>query len=211
MRNRKIDVIIPAYKGHNTIWQTLCSIASQTIINDIEVTIVNDCCPEGSYQAFVNMFSPYMIIREVRTDENKGLVVARQKGIDSTNNEYITFINVGDFFYSVTALDTLRKAIEETVSPEKGISTGSEYACVTSSFFDEANDSIIKYPYGYTTYLHGKLYRREFLEKHNVQFSNIRADEDTSFNTVIRMLCCIPENPANDIDSLTYLWKNNHN
>ena len=59
MKNNKIDVIIPAYKAQKTIMRTLSSIAEQTIIDDIEVTIVNDCCPNGDYKKFVQMFSPF--------------------------------------------------------------------------------------------------------------------------------------------------------
>lgn len=38
----KIDIIIPAYKAQNTLLRTLSSIASQEIVDDVEVTIVND-------------------------------------------------------------------------------------------------------------------------------------------------------------------------
>ena len=39
----RIDVIIPAYKAQDTIIRTLSSIAMQTIKDDVDVTIVNDC------------------------------------------------------------------------------------------------------------------------------------------------------------------------
>jgi len=66
MKKNRIDVIIPAYKAHNTILRTLSSIAEQTILQDVDVTIVNDCCPEGDYSKFVKMFSPYMSIKEIK-------------------------------------------------------------------------------------------------------------------------------------------------
>ena len=50
-KNNRIDVIIPAYKAHGTILRTLSSIAEQTILSDVDVTIVNDCCPEGDEYA----------------------------------------------------------------------------------------------------------------------------------------------------------------
>ena len=39
----KIDVIIPAYKAQNTILRTLSSIAEQEILEDLEVTIPENC------------------------------------------------------------------------------------------------------------------------------------------------------------------------
>lgn len=206
MRNRKLDVIIPAYKGHKTIWQTISSIASQTIISDIETTIVNDCCPGGNYQEFVKMFSPYMKIKEVNTDKNGGPGVARQKGIDSTNNEYIAFIDDDDVFYSATAIETLRNAIEEPVISANGQLAQNSFAYVTSPFIESAK-SMFLHPNGDTIYMHGKLYRRDFLDKYKVHFSELRAGEDVGFNTWVRMLCNMPENLANDIDVVTYLYK----
>lgn len=61
MGNNKIDVIIPAYKAHGTLLRTLSSIAEQTILKDVDVTIVNDCCPEGDYGEFIKMFSCILI------------------------------------------------------------------------------------------------------------------------------------------------------
>ena len=66
----KIDVIIPAYKAQNTILRTLSSIAEQEILEDLEVTIVNDADGIG-YKEFVDMFSPYMKIKEITMDANK--------------------------------------------------------------------------------------------------------------------------------------------
>ena len=60
----KIDVIIPAYKAQGTILRTLSSIAEQAILDDVEVTIVNDHDGIG-YKKFVDMFKPYMKIREL--------------------------------------------------------------------------------------------------------------------------------------------------
>ena len=52
-----IDVIIPVYKAHSTLMRTLSSIACQSIVDNLRVTLVNDCCPEGDYQYFVDKFS----------------------------------------------------------------------------------------------------------------------------------------------------------
>jgi glycosyltransferase involved in cell wall biosynthesis len=76
--NHKIDVIIPAYKAHDTILRTLSSIIAQTILEDLTITIVNDCCPDGSYKKF----KPYIDIKEIKLKKK----VARQKGIDEASN-----------------------------------------------------------------------------------------------------------------------------
>lgn len=111
MKN-KIDIIIPAYKAQKTILRTLSSIAEQTILPDLTVTIVNDCCPNGNYSEFVNLFKPYMNIREIQLPENGGPGVARQYGIDNTNNEFFTCIDADDTFCGATALEILREGIK---------------------------------------------------------------------------------------------------
>ena len=69
MKSEKLDIIIPAYKAQNTIYRTLASIAMQAIIDDIEVTIVNDC--DGSdYQDYINYYSKFFKIKEIKMPEN---------------------------------------------------------------------------------------------------------------------------------------------
>ena len=103
----KIDIIIPAYKAQNTILRTLSSIAIQEIVDDVEVTIVNDADGIG-YQKFVDMFSPFMKVRELVMPKNGGPGDARQYGIDNTTNPLLMFIDADDTFSGAFALKTLR-------------------------------------------------------------------------------------------------------
>ena len=89
---KKLDVIIPAHKAQNTILRTLSSIAQQTILDKIVVTIVNDADGIG-YQKFIDMFGNVMDIKELVMDTNGGPGVARQYGIDNTTCPYFTCIS----------------------------------------------------------------------------------------------------------------------
>ena len=106
----KIDVIIPAYKAQNTIIRTLSSLAMQSVVKDLKITIVNDCDGEG-YQHFVDMFSPYMDIQELVMEKNGGPGDARQYGIDHTDNPLLTFIDADDTFAGAYALHILRSSL----------------------------------------------------------------------------------------------------
>ena len=97
----KIDIIIPAYKAQNTILRTLSSIAEQEILEDLEVTIVNDADGIG-YKEFVDMFSPYMKVKEIVMEKNGGPGEARQYGIENTTNPFITFIASCPIIASIT-------------------------------------------------------------------------------------------------------------
>ena len=210
MSNRKIDVIIPAYKAQGTILRTLSSIATQSILEDVEVTIVNDACPNGDYQEFVKMFSPYFPIREVRLDVNGGPGVARQKGIDETHNDYFTCIDADDTFASAIALETLRTAIEEPLIMTNGQRINNAYKCVTSTFIQLGEDlkHMVAHQGGDMVWVFGKLYRRDFIEKYKIRFNETRANEDTGFNTWVRLICDRPDEQVKAIPEATYFWHN---
>ena len=106
----KVDIIIPAYKAQDTILRTLSSVAMQEIVDDLEVTIVNDCDGIG-YQKFVDMFSPYFKIREIVMEKNGGPGDCRQFGLDNTSNPLVTFIDADDTFAHAFALKILRNLI----------------------------------------------------------------------------------------------------
>ena len=103
----RIDVIIPAYNAHDTLRRTLGSIIAQDIVDDLDVIIVNDCS-DKDYSEFVEMFSKFVNIREIKLEKNGGPGVARQKGIEATKNPLITFIDADDSFSGAFALKTLR-------------------------------------------------------------------------------------------------------
>ena len=199
MKNGRIDVIIPAYKAHKTIMRTLSSIAEQTIIDDVDVTIVNDCCPDGSYKDFIKLFSPYMKIREIKLEENGGPGVARQYGIDNTENEFFTCIDADDTFAGTIALETMRTGINE--SPI--------FKCASATFFQLGDTLKQIVPHkDDMVWMFGKLYRRDFIEKYKIRFNDTRANEDTGFNTMVQLLCDNPNEQIRFIPEVVYYWHN---
>lgn len=178
-RNNRIDIIIPAYKAQGTILRTLSSIACQSILSDLDVTIVNDCCPNGDYSEYVKMFSPYMNVREIRMPENGGPGLARQYGIDNTVNQYFTCIDADDTFAGALALETLRAGIQLNPTIQCCVGTFSELH-ENLQIVPHQNDMV---------WMFGKIYKREFIDKYGVRFNDTRANEDTGFNTIVRLLC----------------------
>lgn len=191
----KIDVIIPAYKAHGTIIRALSSIACQTIVGDVSVTIVNDGCPEGDYGEAVRMFSPVMDVREIRMPKNGGPGMARQYGIDNTEGEFITFIDADDTLFRVDALAKLRDEIKED----------QRYKCASGAFHADKFRNDVKKSSHIMVWVFGKLYRREFLDKYQVRFSpTLRANEDSAFNRQVLMLCDNPEEDIKYVEEVMY-------
>lgn len=195
--NGKIDIIIPAYKAQNTILRTLSSIACQSILSDLEVTIVNDCCPNGNYEKYVKMFSPYMKIREIKMESNGGPGLARQFGIDNTDNQYFTCIDADDTFAGALSLEMLRVGIQMSPTIQ---------CCVGS--FAELHENLQIIPHqNDMVWMFGKLYKRDFIDRYNIHFNDTRANEDTGFNTIVRLLCNNNQNEiVHWINEVVYYW-----
>ncbi len=190
----RIDVVIPAYKAQDTILRTLSSIAEQEILSDLDITIVNDTDGIG-YKPFVDMFSPFMNIKEITMPENAGPGEARQFGIDHTNNPLITFIDADDTFSGRFALKILRLNI---IDPK--------ISCVFSNFLEDQLNAYIQHPND-SVWMFGKLYKRDFINKYKIHFppENSRSNEDGFFNTLCKLYQTENEQ-IKYIPDITYYW-----
>ena len=208
--NRNIDVIIPAYNVSDEIlFRCLASIACQDIVNELEVTIVDDASTEQNYNDVIKHFNSILKINLLRYEENGGPGVARQYGLDNTNNGYVTFIDADDTFNGSFALKALRNSIEIN-DPLFQMAVG---------VFDEVHEEglkpgdgpILLAHEGDLVWMFGKLYRRSFIDKYNIHFHpTSRANEDNGFNTMCR-LCCNDNEQINFISAHVYYWHESPN
>lgn len=192
--NNKIDIIIPAYKAQNTILRTLSSIALQEVVNDIDVTIVNDVDNIG-YQKFVDIFKPFFNVREIVMEKNGGPGDARQYGLDNTENPFVMFIDADDTFSGAFAIKTLRDQL--LAEPYN--------ACCFSQFLEQQPTAYIGHPND-SVWMFGKIYKREFIKKYNIHFlPGSRANEDNGFNMLCK-LCANQNEQIKYIQDITYYW-----
>ena len=208
--NRKIDVIIPAYNvPDNILFRCLASIACQDIASELEITIVDDASEKQNYAAVIKNFEPILKINLLRYEINGGPGVARQYGIDHTHNGYMTFIDADDTFNGAFALKALRNGIE--------MNNGLFQMCV--GVFDEVHEDglvpcdgpILMAHEQDLVWMFGKMYRRSFIDKHNIRFhESSRANEDNGFNRLFQ-LCTNDHEQINFIAAHVYYWHENPN
>ncbi|NCB63441.1 MAG: glycosyltransferase family 2 protein [Clostridia bacterium] len=172
-----IDVIIPAYNAHATICRTLHSIAMQTNVKNLCVTIVDDCSPDGGYGEFAAWFSPFLEIQEVRTPCNGGPGAARQKGLDETDGDFVIFVDADDTLLCANSLAMLEREL---------VYGGLDMA--GGHFLEELEDGRFVTHADNLVWMFGKLYRRSFLDRFLIRFNDTRANEDTGFNTLVKAL-----------------------
>ena len=168
-----IDIIIPIYNARKTLELTLMSIRLQTIINKINIYLIDDNSSED-YKDILNKYKDMNIIY-IKLDKNNGPAVARQKGIEMSSSKYIMFIDADDLLYDADSIKKLFNKIEE------------DYDYVVGITIDEKQNTQIMNE----SDLHGKIYKREFLLKNNIKFNNTRVHEDNYFNNLV--LLCEPK------------------
>lgn len=188
-----IDVIIPAYNAHETIERTLYSIAYQRNSENLNVYIINDNSIKD-YSKEIDFLKNFINIRELKLKENSGPGYARQYGIEHSGSEYIVFIDSDDVFATPLSLITLENAIKASNSD-----------VVVSAFIEEkTKDEFIFYDNDPIA-LHGKIYKRKFIEKNKIKFPYFYAEEDNAFNHLVFL-----NNPIKKIiQDKTYIWMNN--
>ena len=189
-----LSIIIPAYNAKNTIETTLNSIKNQKLSILFEVVIVNDCS-NYNYKEYIDKYNKYFNIREINTKVNSGPGVSRQLGIDNTRSKYILFIDSDDCFYNEKSISKMYNNIKKE-----------NYDLLIGNFIMKTG-LIDKKMYKDLIWLHGKMYKRSFLEKYNIKFNDTRANEDNGFNRLILFM-----NPKIIyLNEFVYIYNNNIN
>ncbi len=172
----KLSVIIPLYCGHETLSQTLHSIAMQSIVDETEIVIIND--HDGiDYSDILSNFSN-LNIRYVVHSENRGCGGARNTGIREAQNLYVTFADSDDQFVNSLCFEIMYNRIK------------AEGADMLAGAFEsemrQDNGIAIKKMERSPVWCHNKFYRRQFLLDNNLFFNeNLRICEDTEFHQLL--------------------------
>lgn len=182
----KVSIIMPIYNAEKYLEKSLDSILNQSYRN-IELILINDGSTDSSKhicEVYQNKDSRVKFI----DIENSGPGYARNVGIDNAIGDYISFVDADDWI-EVEAIETLLN-----------ISILNDYDVVSSNHYrvvDEIEISKNNYKTGELSdtyesfktsssfgYVWGKLYKKSFINKHEIRFSEERKVflEDTLFN-----------------------------
>lgn len=175
----------------------LNSLCAQTK-KEFFVTIIQDCDGED-YSDIISEYKKRLHIYFLKNEKNIGAGETRQRGIDISDKfDYIMFLDVDDIL-NPRAVELL-------------------YTFSKSNFADVTTSKIIvekKYGKGFilqgrqaNTWLHGKIYRTQYLKDNNISFfKGIRYNEDVSFNLLALHL----SKKIYFLDEETYIWRDYKN
>lgn len=103
-RNYDISVIVPVYNAEPYLQECIDSLINQTK-RDIEIVLVNDGSDDGSRDIILRNCKKYDNITFV-DQENKGVCIARNAGLNVAKGKYIGWLDSDDFL-KPQALETL--------------------------------------------------------------------------------------------------------
>lgn len=163
-----IDIIIPAYNCCNTIERTLNSLVEQTNQN-FTVLVVDDCSAQD-ITSIVEKYMNQLHIRVVRNPENRGCGMSRQRGIDETNAEYVSFLDSDDVLLP-NAVDIWLREIKKS-KPD----------VLFTPFYYATKDKIKLETDGFFM-CHGKVYSVDFLRRYDIRESeHVKCLDDSYLN-----------------------------
>lgn len=174
----KASIIIPVYNSEKYIRNCIESIIGQTYKN-IEIICVNDGSTDSSGQIIEEYKekNPNKIICIHQT--NMGISGARNSGIEKASGKYLFFADNDDVME--------KSYIEEFVSVSE--ETGCDMAIGGHKIADETGkiirtEKLLKGSWSPFRFIMpwGRIYRKSFLEKHNLKFPATRLGEDAAIN-----------------------------
>ncbi len=177
----KISVIIPAFNGEKYIAQCIENVLYQTY-KEIEIIVVND----GSTDRTAEIAARWPEVKLIN-QENQGLSVARNSGMEVATGDYIHFMDADDLInrnYYERMVDAITGV--ESVDMVFGGFVNGIHPELSLSFADRLlitllEDKIALTNAGLMGYAVRYLVRRKFLEENNLRFEPGRLIEDVPF------------------------------
>ncbi|MDO4763886.1 MAG: glycosyltransferase [Flavobacteriaceae bacterium] len=196
-----VTISIPIFKCERFLEKCLESVVAQTYKN-IEVTLINDQTPDNSVEIAENFIQKHSLQnwKIYHLEENSGLSVVRNKGIDTAQGKYLFFLDSDDTI-TPDCIEILVEIAEKTRA-EMTISqleceqqnTGEKSICIkiqSKQEVIEGNDKILKaFADGeLVTYAVNKLFVVNYLRENQLYFVKglFAQDELWTFHLVLKM------------------------
>ena len=187
-----VSIVFPVYNKSELLPTTLPSLLSQTY-RDFELIAVDDGSTDGSGDFLDRLAKTDTRVKVIR-QPNAGVSAARNAALDRASGDYVVFADADDTvcpdwlevlakeaetsgadivvsgFFST---DINGKALDTVLPPEEGNITGKEFL---GNFYAHQSN------HGLPGFGHGKIVRRDLIEKNNIRFTpGLKLAEDLDF------------------------------
>lgn len=142
---------------------------------EVRIILVHDGVPFFP-EEFVKV--PGMKVEQHRIQKG-GVSAARNFGLEISTAEWVMFCDCDDLFATVWAMHCIQDALEDPNAEKDDL--------LWYPFYVEENAGRNVFRLNWI-FVHGKIYRREFLNRENIRFSTeLYYAEDSAFNAIVNM------------------------
>lgn len=224
----KVSVILPVYNIENYVSKCIDSVINQTL-KDIEIICINDCSSDSSKDIVLEYAKKDKRIKLINHEENQGLGFARNTGIINSQSDYLVFIDPDDYVSYNFVEELYNTAVKYnadivftnniyTVNEKSGkikpfyhnrLKKWKKYykdICFEGASFFNVNtpekENTPEYPLAVSW---NKLYKKEFMQKNKLIYSQVRIAEDVDI--FYRILANNPKMYYNNNSKYYYLQR----
>lgn len=181
-----ISVIVPVYNKEHYILNCIKSVINQTYKN-IEILIIDDGSTDNSFEIIKNINDERI---KYFTQENSGVSCARNKGIEISMGDYISFLDADDE-WDIHFLEEMINKIENSNACYCGHVVKREKSVFEPYFEYKEGNILTEYIYNRCTpNTNSWLIKKDFIINNKIFFnSNKKWGEDMLFFINIILLC----------------------
>jgi len=199
---RTLDFLVPQYKETDEeVKPLLDSLAIQQNIDfdEIGVIIVNDGTDVYLSDELLNSY-PFKV--EYYKEEHRGVSGTRNACLDHSSAEYVMFCDADDMFFNACGIWIIFGEIK------KG-----QFDAMSSRFVEEIRMPDTREPFyinrdNDSTFVHGKIVRRQFLIANNIRWNqDLTIHEDSFFNCLCQQIASRNKDGFKYCPTAFYLWK----
>lgn len=185
-----LSLILPVYNMEEYLEKCLESILRQGLKEEeYEVILVNDGSKDGSQAICERYVASHQNFRLIN-QQNAGVAVARNTGIDAAKGEFIGFVDPDDYLLDNGLNIAFRKYAEredlDVIHYYSSYDFWDVKPIVDEVEYDGAtHDYLLTSGRGLPSFCWIYIYRKSFLDKHNIRFKKYRVGEDQLFVSTV--------------------------
>lgn len=185
----KVSIVMPVYNASKFLKMSCDSVDKQTL-KDVELICVDDGSTDNSLELLNELKEKYNFIK-IFTQENQGSGKARNYGMSEAEGEYIAFLDADDIFIDEDALEKMYfygaknnadivcgnlKRIRQNGTIEPNY----DFKNTKFAYFNK-KDVVLPIEYGIPFAFYRNIFKREYLEKHDITFPDLIRGQDPIF------------------------------
>ena len=189
-KNPKVSFIIPVYNAEKYLGECLDSVINQTL-KDIEIICIDDQSTDASLALLEQYGAKDKRVKIIKKEKSSGAGDSRNQGIKTARGEYILFVDADDKIKPSTGEEVYAEA--KKYDADICIFKAEVYDEQTQDFVNtfETTAPLIK-PFNTSdfpnkifsfcrTAVWDKMFKRQFILKHQLKFQNLYSCNDVAF------------------------------